>query len=101
MLWHSQLVNNESSPAVNYRGLAKQLSNQVSKWLVSNKEQGDGPTHWPPHSTDITPIDFLSIWGYVKERVYAKQVPDIEELSKVRGVIGRKHNCCNAQKHMA
>ena len=31
----------------------------------------DGPISWPPHSPDITPLDFF-LWGYVKDTVYRK-----------------------------
>lgn len=48
----------------------------------------DGPIPWPPRSPDITPLDFF-LWGYVKDRVFAKKVQDIEELkNRVREVIG-------------
>ena len=40
-----------------------------------------GPTPWPPRSPDITPLDFF-LWGYVKDRVYATQVPDLETLKR-------------------
>ena len=36
----------------------------------------DGPTPWPPRSPDITPLDFF-LWGYVKDKVFSKPVPDI------------------------
>lgn len=34
---------------------------------------------WPPHSPDITPIDF-SVWGCVKDKVYLTYIQNIEEL---------------------
>ena len=39
-----------------------------------------GPTPWPPRSPNITPLDFF-LWGYVKDRVYATQVPNLEMLT--------------------
>ena len=39
----------------------------------------DGPTPWPPRSPDITPLDFF-LWGYVKDKVFLTQVPDIPNL---------------------
>ena len=41
----------------------------------------DGPTPWPPRSPDITPLDFF-LWGYVKDRVYATHVPDLNTLRR-------------------
>lgn len=41
----------------------------------------DGPTPWPPRSPDITPLDFF-LWGYVKDRVYATPVPDLNTLRR-------------------
>ncbi|PNE09498.1 hypothetical protein B7P43_G00003, partial [Cryptotermes secundus] len=29
----------------------------------------DSPIPWPPHSPDITPLDFF-LWGYVKNSVF-------------------------------
>lgn len=34
---------------------------------------------WPPHSLDITPIDF-SVWDCVKDKVYLTNIQNIEEL---------------------
>ncbi|GBL80576.1 hypothetical protein AVEN_225266-1 [Araneus ventricosus] len=39
----------------------------------------DGPTPWPPHSPDITPLDFF-FWDYIKDRVFATPIADVEEL---------------------
>ncbi|GBN80779.1 hypothetical protein AVEN_256342-1 [Araneus ventricosus] len=39
----------------------------------------DGPTPWPPLSPDITPLDFF-FWGYIKDRVFATPIVDVEEL---------------------
>jgi hypothetical protein len=38
-----------------------------------------GPIQWPPHSPDLTPCDFW-LWDMVKERVYSRKVPNINEL---------------------
>ena len=45
-----------------------------NRWIGRN-----GPTPWPPRSTDITPLDFF-LWGYVKDRVYRTPVHDVETL---------------------
>ena len=39
----------------------------------------DGPHAGPPRSTDLTPLDFF-LWGYVKDRVNATPVRDIDHL---------------------
>jgi len=39
----------------------------------------DGLIPWPPRSPDITPIDFF-LRGYVKDKVFAKPVPDTKNL---------------------
>jgi len=39
----------------------------------------DGPTPWPPRSSDITLFDFF-LWGYVKDKVFSTPVPDITNL---------------------
>ncbi|KAJ4434368.1 hypothetical protein ANN_22927 [Periplaneta americana] len=39
-----------------------------------------GPTAWPPRSPDLTPLDFFSFWGYIKDIVYKTVVADLEDL---------------------
>jgi len=39
----------------------------------------DGPTPWPPRSSDITLLDFF-LWGYVKDKMFSIPVPDITNL---------------------
>ncbi len=34
---------------------------------------------WPPHSPDLSPLDFY-MWGHLKERVYTPPPTDINEL---------------------
>ena len=41
----------------------------------------DGPHAWPPRSPDLTPLDFF-LWGYVKDRVYATPVRDLDHLKQ-------------------
>ena len=40
--------------------------------------QGD-PIPWPPTSPDIMPLDF-SLWGFVKDNVYRRRIPNIDDL---------------------
>ena len=39
----------------------------------------DGPISWPPHSPEITLLDFF-LWGYVKDIVYRTKVRDMTDL---------------------
>ncbi len=34
---------------------------------------------WPPHSPDLSPLDFY-LWGYLKDRVYKPSPKSLEEL---------------------
>lgn len=38
-----------------------------------------GPTHWPPRSPDLTPLDF-HLWGYMKNLVYETVVDSEQDL---------------------
>ncbi|CAF3931381.1 unnamed protein product [Rotaria sp. Silwood1] len=38
-----------------------------------------GTVEWPPRSPDLTPCDF-SLWGIIKDRVYAQQPRDVNHL---------------------
>ncbi len=37
---------------------------------------------WPPRSPDLTPCDF-SLWGIIKDRVYAQNLRDINHLKSL------------------
>ncbi|CAF1365222.1 unnamed protein product [Adineta ricciae] len=49
----------------------------VSKWIDRR-----GTVEWPPRSMDITPCDF-SLWGIIKDHVYAQQPSDIDHLKSL------------------
>jgi len=38
-----------------------------------------GTVEWPPRSPDLTPCDF-SLWGIIKDRVYAQQPRNVNHL---------------------
>lgn len=38
-----------------------------------------GAIEWPPRSPDLTPLDFF-LWGYVKDKVYARKPRTMEQL---------------------
>jgi len=42
--------------------------------------QAEGPTAWPPGSPDLTPLDFLFAWGFIKDVVYRRKVRDLADL---------------------
>ena len=39
------------------------------------------PTLWPPNSPDLNPVDF-KIWGTMQERVYSRQIRNVDELKE-------------------
>jgi len=38
-----------------------------------------GQTEWPPHSPDLSPLDYF-LWDYLKSKVYATKPRNLEEL---------------------
>jgi hypothetical protein len=40
-----------------------------------------GTVEWPPHSPDVTPMDF-SVWGIMKDRAYSVKIRDLEHLKE-------------------
>lgn len=40
-----------------------------------------GGLEWPPYSPDLNPCDYF-LWGFMKDKVYAKQPKDLKELQK-------------------
>jgi len=38
-----------------------------------------GPIPWPPRNPDLFPLDF-SLWGYIKNIVYAEKIRTIQQL---------------------
>ena len=39
-----------------------------------------GRVEWPPHSPDLTPMDF-SVWDILKNAVYSVKIHDVEPVS--------------------
>lgn len=66
-------------------GAPAHSSSRSRDWLrAAFKEQWigrHGPVPWPPRSPDMTPLDFF-LWGYIKDRVYARETttPDALKL---------------------
>ena len=64
-------------------GAAPHTAGHVLKWLretfgnqlISLKTE----QAWPPHSPDLSPLDFF-LWGYLKEKVYTPKPTTVQEL---------------------
>ena len=51
------------------------LANKFGQNIISLKTD----IEWPPHSLDLSPLDFF-LWGYLKDRVYKPSPKTTEEL---------------------
>lgn len=51
------------------------LEDHFGERVISLKTQ----TPWPPHSPDLTPLDFY-LWGFIKSQVYRKSPKSLSEL---------------------
>lgn len=66
-------------------GAPPHFSQQCRAWLnehFRNRWIGrgnDAPIKWPPRSPDLNPLDF-TIWGQMKDKVYAEPVDNVEQL---------------------
>ncbi|GBM23524.1 hypothetical protein AVEN_153093-1 [Araneus ventricosus] len=64
---------------------AEKRTSSVKQYLV--EEFGEqitgygGFQEWPPHSPDLTPMDFF-LWGYLKQQVYATPSPTLQDLQR-------------------
>ncbi|EFN74499.1 hypothetical protein EAG_13313, partial [Camponotus floridanus] len=50
------------------------LDTQFHKWIGRR-----GEIEWPARSPDLTPLDYF-LWGYLKSKVYATQLQNLDEL---------------------
>mgnify|MGYP003340843307 CR=1 FL=1 len=50
---------------------------------------------WPPHSPDVTPLDFF-LWGYVEIQDFTVEVKSVDEVKRSTTQAHR----CNADKHV-
>ncbi|XP_036145604.1 uncharacterized protein LOC118646565 [Monomorium pharaonis] len=65
----------DGAPPHNIRRVREYLNAQFpGRWFGAG-----GPLRWPPRSPDLSPLDFF-LWGYLKEKVYAKQPENVEEV---------------------
>ena len=70
-LWFQQ----DGAPAHFVLDVREYLNNVFpNRWIGRG-----GPVQWPPHSSDLTPMDFF-IWGEMKYLVYETPIDTPEEL---------------------
>lgn len=64
-------------------GATPHTSREVLSWLErrfgTNFISYRTDTVWPPHSPDLSPLDFF-LWGYLKDRVYSPAPASLEDL---------------------
>jgi hypothetical protein len=67
-------------------GAPPHYSTEVREWLDETFPGmwigRRGPVEWPPRSPDLTPPDFF-MWGYLKDKVYAHTINNLEHLREV------------------
>ena len=96
------MLKNKFLPALRRRGLAVQdvwfqqdgASPHTARNVVAWLEETFGENFisfktgnvWPPHSPDLSPLDFY-LWGYLKDRVYT---PPPETLAELKTAIRRE-----------
>lgn len=70
----------DGCPAHRSRCVTQYLHSQFPERWIGQQ----GVVSWPPRSPDLTPLDYF-LWGYLKNRVYAGDLPPItsnEELQR-------------------
>lgn len=58
---------------------AAEVRNYLNEYFRNRWIGRGGPVPWPPRSPDLTPLDF-SLWGYVKDLVYATPPTTAENM---------------------
>ncbi len=69
MIWQQ-----DGAPAHYGQVVRNYLDDTFSQWIGRR-----GTIEWPPRSPDLTPCDF-SLWGIIKDRVYAQKPRDLNHL---------------------
>lgn len=72
MIWHQ-----DGAPPHYGKIVREYLDDTFVQWIGRR-----GTVEWPPRSPDITPCDF-SLWGIIKDHVYAQQPSDIDHLKSL------------------
>lgn len=65
----------DGAPAHYMTAVRNYLDNEFVGGVIGRR----GSTEWPPGSLDLTPLDFF-MWGYVKDKVYARKPRTLTEL---------------------
>jgi len=64
-------------------GAAPHTANVVLNWLTETFGENlislKTDTKWPPHSPDLSPLDFF-LWGYLKDKVYSPKPTTVFEM---------------------
>lgn len=73
-MWFQQ----DGAPAHRSRNVTNYLNNRFpNRWIGI----GSRTHEWPPRSPDLTPLDFY-FWGYIKQKVYAKEPTTAENMKE-------------------
>ena len=70
------IFQQDGAPPHYARQVRNRLDEAFSEWIGRR-----GSIEWPPRSTDMTVADFF-LWGYLKDKVYARHPTSLEELKK-------------------
>lgn len=68
------IFQHDGAPPHRSQNIQQYLRQEFNTWIGHG-----GTVEWPPRSPDLTPLDF-SIWGIIKDDVYASGVHSLEEL---------------------
>ena len=69
MIWQQ-----DGTPAHYSVAVREFLDEKFSTWIGRR-----GTIDWPPRSPDLTPCDF-SLWGIIKDRVYAQNLGNVDQM---------------------
>jgi transposase len=76
-MFQTMIWQQDDAPPHYGRNVREYLDEIFSEWIGRR-----GTTEWPPRSPDLTPCDF-SLWGILKDRVYAQKPRDIDHLKSL------------------
>ena len=73
---HNDLILQQDGTTPHYARIVRAWLNETfpERWIGRR-----GPIEWPARSPDLTPADFF-MWGFLKDKVYARNPRNIEEL---------------------
>ncbi len=76
----SQLEKSECRSWLQQDNACLHVSTNTTSFIIKFfKERLISANLWPPHSPDLSPLDFF-IWNYLKNRVYMTALRNLEEL---------------------